>query len=61
VKLTKAAIFAAGYIMGAKAGRERHGQIVAVMEKASQRLEKFSSRHPPERADHGSGRRRRGS
>jgi hypothetical protein len=59
VKLTKAVIFAAGYIIGARAGRERYAQIVAVMEKASQRLEEFSTRHPPDRD--GSGRRRRSS
>ena len=60
MKLTKAAIFAAGYILGARAGRERYAQIVAVMEKASGKLEEFSSRHPPDRHDHGSSRRRRG-
>jgi hypothetical protein len=61
VKLTKALIFAAGYILGARAGRERYAQIVAVMEKASGQLEEFSSRHPPDFQDHRSGRRRRGS
>ena len=55
MKLTKAVIFAAGYVLGAKAGRERYAQIIAVMEKASQRLEEFSSRHPPDQDD-GSGR-----
>ena len=57
MKLTKAVIFAAGYILGARAGRERYAQIVALMEKASGELEEFSSRHPPDR----SGRRRRSS
>ena len=57
MKLTKAVIFAAGYVLGAKAGRERYAQIVAVIEEASQRLEEFSSRHPPDRD--GSARRRR--
>jgi hypothetical protein len=61
VKLTKAVIFAAGYILGARAGRERYAQIVALMEKASGQLEEFSSRHPPDRQDNRSGRRRRGS
>jgi hypothetical protein len=60
VKLTKAVIFAAGYILGARAGRERYGQIVAVIEKASQRLEDFSARHPPGRGADGSSGRRRG-
>jgi hypothetical protein len=50
VKLTKkVAVFAAGYIIGAKAGRERYDQIVGVMESALQRLEEFSSHHPPVR------------
>ena len=57
MKLTKAVIFAAGYIFGARAGRERYAQIVALMEKASGQLEEFSSRHPGDR----SGRGRRGS
>jgi hypothetical protein len=60
VNLTKAVIFAAGYILGTRAGRERYAQIVALMEKASGQLEEFSSRHPPDRHDR-SGRRRRGS
>jgi hypothetical protein len=47
VKLTSAALFAAGYVLGAKAGRERYAQIVEVLERASQRLEDFSSRHTP--------------
>jgi hypothetical protein len=56
VKLTSLSIFAAGYILGAKAGRERYAQIVDVLERASQRLEEFSSRHPPGRQDDGTGR-----
>lgn len=47
MKLTTVAVFAAGYIIGAKAGHERYAQIVDVVERASQRLEEFSSRHPP--------------
>ena len=58
MKLTKALIFAAGYSVGARAGRERYAQIVAVIEKASARLEEFSARHPPDRDD--SDRPRRG-
>jgi hypothetical protein len=49
VKLASVAVFAAGYIVGAKAGRERYAQIVDVATTASQRLEAFSSRHPPAR------------
>ncbi len=47
MKLTKAALFAAGYVMGARAGRERYAQIIDAMAKASQRLEEFSARRPP--------------
>jgi hypothetical protein len=47
VKPIGVAVFAAGYILGAKAGRERYSQIVAVAERASQRLDDFSSRNPP--------------
>ena len=42
--LTKVAIFAAGYLFGAKAGRDRYAQIVDVAARASQRLDEFSSR-----------------
>ena len=49
VKLASVAVFAAGYIAGARAGHERYAQIVDAVEKASQRLEEFSSRHPPGR------------
>ena len=45
--LTKVAVFAAGYIIGAKAGRERYAQIIDLAGKASERLEGFSSRYPP--------------
>ncbi len=61
MKLTKAAVFAAGYIIGAKAGRERYAQIADVVEKTSQRLEDFSSRHPPGRRGDYSGRADGGS
>jgi alpha-D-ribose 1-methylphosphonate 5-triphosphate synthase subunit PhnG len=47
VKLTSVAIFAAGYVLGTRAGRERYAQIVDAVEQASQRLEAFSSRHTP--------------
>jgi hypothetical protein len=49
VKLTTVAVFAAGYVMGTKAGRERYAQIIDVVERASQRLEEFSESHPPHR------------
>ena len=39
--------FAAGYLLGTRAGRERYEQIVAVAERASRRLEDFSTRHAP--------------
>jgi len=61
VKLTKVALFAAGYVIGAKAGRERYAQIVDGVAKASQRLEAFSARRPPGRQDQSSGRAERGS
>jgi hypothetical protein len=48
VKLTSAALFAAGYIIGARAGRERYAQIVEIVERTSQRLDEFSSRHTPD-------------
>ena len=47
MKLTRVAVFAAGYIIGAKAGRERYAQIMGVVERGSRRLEEFSSHHPP--------------
>jgi hypothetical protein len=47
VKLTKVTLFAAGYVIGARAGRERYAQILGGLETASQRLEAFSARRPP--------------
>lgn len=49
MKLTKAALFAAGYVIGARAGRERYAQITYAMARAARRLEEFSSRRPPAR------------
>ena len=46
VIVTKAAIFAAGYLFGTRAGRERYAQILAAAARASQRLEDYSARHP---------------
>jgi hypothetical protein len=56
VTLAKVAIFAVGYLVGAKAGRERYEQIVEVAGRASQRLEEFSSRQAAAGHDGGSGR-----
>ena len=53
VKLTPVAVFAVGYVVGAKAGRERYAQIVDGVARASRRLEEFSARRPPGRAGHG--------
>jgi hypothetical protein len=56
VKLTGVAVFAVGYVVGAKAGRERYAQIVDGVARASRSLEEFSARRPPGRHGHGSGR-----
>ena len=61
MKLTSVAIFAAGYVFGARAGRERYAQIVDAVERASQRLDEFSSRHTPATQSKGSGRADGGS
>lgn len=45
MRLTTLLMFGAGYVMGARAGRERYAEIVAVAEKASHRLEQYSARH----------------
>lgn len=45
--LTKVTLFAAGYVIGAKAGRERYEQIIGAVAKAAQRLEEYSSHRPP--------------
>jgi hypothetical protein len=51
VKVTSVALFAAGYVIGARAGRERYAQIVGFVERTSQRLDAFSSRHTPDSRD----------
>ena len=51
MKIARIALFATGYILGARAGRERYAQIVEVADRASRRLEEFSARHPPSRAE----------
>jgi hypothetical protein len=55
VKLVGVAVFAAGYVIGARAGRERYVQIVNRLASASQKLEEFSARRPSDRRDHGPG------
>ena len=54
MKLTGVTVFAVGYVVGAKAGRERYAQIVDGVARASQRLEAFSARRPPGRQGRGS-------
>ena len=56
MKLTTVAIFAAGYVLGARAGKERYAQIVGAVERTSRRLDAFSSRHAPDRQDEDAGR-----
>ena len=56
MKVTAVAVFAVGYVIGAKAGRDRYAQIVDGVARASQRLEEFSARRPPARQDQGSAR-----
>jgi hypothetical protein len=51
VKITKLTIFAAGYIIGTRAGHERYAQILEGAAKASQRLEEFSARRSPPAKD----------
>ncbi len=41
MKLRSLALLGAGYVLGAKAGRERYAQIVEEAQKASQRLDEF--------------------
>jgi hypothetical protein len=54
VKLTRVAVFAVGYVVGAKAGRERYAQIVDGVARASRRLEEFSARRLPRGQGYGS-------
>jgi hypothetical protein len=55
VRLVGVAVFAAGYFIGARAGRERYVQIVNGLASASQRLEEFSARRPADPRDHDAG------
>ena len=56
MKLTTLALFAAGYVVGARAGHERYAQIVDGVASASQRLEQFSSRRAPGQRNNGASR-----
>lgn len=53
MRLVGVAVFTAGYVIGARAGRERYVQIVNGLASASQRLEQFSARHPAQPRDDG--------
>ena len=44
MKLRIAAVFAAGYVLGTRAGRERYAQIIAAAQGASKRLEDYSGK-----------------
>ena len=43
MKITTAAVFGVGYVLGSKAGRERYAQIVAAARQASKRLETYGN------------------
>ena len=45
MRLTTLLMFGAGYVIGARAGRERYAEIVTVAQRASKRLEEYSARH----------------
>jgi hypothetical protein len=47
VKISRIAMFGVGYVLGAKAGRERYQQIVAAAHNASKRLENYSNSRQP--------------
>ncbi len=56
MKLSELTVFAVGYVVGAKAGRERYAQILEGLARASKSLEEFSERRPPRGAQLGSAR-----
>jgi hypothetical protein len=56
VRLAAVVVFAAGYVAGARAGRERYAQILEGMARASEKLEEFSARSAPDGQRPGSGR-----
>lgn len=54
MKLRSLAVFGAGYVLGAKAGRERYVQIVEAIQTASQRFDEVRrQRDKPDRARSG--------
>jgi len=61
VKLTSVAIFAVGYVLGARAGRERYAQIVDAVERTSHRLDALSAQRTPGSRSEGSGHAEGGS
>ena len=51
MKLRSLAVFGVGYVLGAKAGRERYVQIVEALQRASQRVDEVRrERGKPSRA-----------
>ena len=44
MKITSVILFGAGYVLGAKAGRKRYEQIVALTQKAMRNVEQKSAR-----------------
>jgi len=56
VRLASVAMFAVGYVLGARAGRERYAQLVDAVERTSHRLEAFSAQRAPGSRSEGSGR-----
>jgi hypothetical protein len=52
-------MFGAGYVIGTRAGRERHAEIVTVAQRASKRLEEYSARQSAVEAEPDRGSRRR--
>lgn len=55
MKLTALVIFVAGYVAGARAGRERYDEILEAMARASEKLEELSARTAPDGQRPGSG------
>ncbi|TCM44864.1 hypothetical protein EV644_10156 [Kribbella orskensis] len=57
MKLRSLAVFGVGYVLGAKAGRERYVQIVESVQRASQRLDEARRQRgkPPSRRGESNG------
>ena len=47
MKLRSLAVFGVGYVLGAKAGRERYAQIVEAVQTASQRFDEVRRQRKP--------------